>query len=546
MPSREVAIMPEDTFPTPPQSSDAMGTSSDDMSQRNQATDQNHANSPEDSESTPDQLLLEDLRIVFGRREATTSAEGAPADDLQGQSVGRFAVGRLIGEGGMARVYEAIDTSTDRKVALKMLKPQYRSNQALCARFEREARSMARLQHENIVRILDFPAYGPIRAIVMELLPGGSLRKRLNSARAARRHLDIDHAVAAIIQAAIGCNAAHGLHIVHRDIKPSNLLLGADGTIKVADFGAIMVAEGTTWLTGVGQQIGTPGYMSPEQCKGERVTPASDVYSLGATLFELLTGHLPFEVEEASPFAIMLKHISEPPSSPTRWRAAIPDPLAAVVLKCLNKNPKDRYASGGEFSDALRRLATTPTQPAEQQPDKLQGMRVDVTAVRKQLQLLPQRAIVCWACRCARYVQHLNPDPRVEKALLMAESTLTDADEAESPHSVTRALSRIRALRTASLKAAYTDDNTMVAKAAIEAARAAAAAAASAGGLCINDTAADAAFAARSAIAALQLANKPIKPFWDAARSDYQRLIDANLGKEGTIGQAIPPSLFGD
>ncbi len=488
-------------------------------------------------------VLVDDLRVVLTRR--ATGSERCH-EELQGQHLGGYRIERLLGEGGMARVYEGRDIASGRQVALKILKPQYRADQGICARLEREARSMARIEHEHVVRILDFTTDGPLSAIVMEYLPGGSLRDRLNEVRAARQEMAVEEAVALVVQAASGVGAAHAVGVIHRDIKPSNLLLDAQERIKVADFGTIMVVEGTTWLTGVGQQIGTPGYMSPEQCKGERVAPASDVYSLGVSLFELLTGRLPFEAEEGSPFAIMLKHISDPPPDPSMWRSAIPAGLAGVILRCLAKNPQDRFPTAAALADAL--LSQPPFEPdIEIEPEpQHRGLRVNVAAVRKQLLTLPQRAIVCWACRCARRVQFLTPDPRVERALVMAEATLTEPADEPAPASVSRALSRIRTLRTASLKAAYSHEDTDAAAPMVEAARAAAAAAASAAALCIDDSAADAAFAARSAIAALRLANHPIKPWWDAARADYRKLVNARLGQEGTVGRPIPPSLFAE
>jgi hypothetical protein len=314
----------------------------------------------------------------------------------------------------------------------------------------------------------------------MEYVPGGSLRERIMAAKSTGKPVAIDQAVDFVRQAARGCAAAHAIGIVHRDIKPSNLLLDANEQLKVADFGTIMVMEGTTWLTGVGQNIGTPGYMSPEQCRGERVTPASDVYSLGVSLYELLTGRLPFDVEESSPFAMMLKHISEPVPDPRLVRSDIPEALVAIVYRCLAKHAEDRYRGAGELADDLQEYPKLEEKRVTVAEPREHGWRVDVAAVKKQLQVLPQRAIVCWACRCARRVQHLgDPDPRVERALAMAEATYREEDEPESPHSATRALSRIRALRAASLKAAFVEDGMQTNEAGIEAARSAAAAAAS-------------------------------------------------------------------
>lgn len=505
-----------------------------------------HASAGEPGECGSTERLIEDLRVVFDRRTTTDASPAGAPDELIGECVDRYVVRKLLGEGGMARVYLAAETGTDRKVAMKTLKPQYRSDRSMSTRFEREARSMARIQHPHVVRILDFPSHGPSRAIIMEYAAGGNLRDRMMDARANRSFVAIPEAVEFIRQAAEGCAAANAIGIVHRDLKPSNLLLDAEGQIKVADFGTIMVVEGTTWLTGVGQQIGTPGYMSPEQCRGERVTPASDVYSLGVSLYELLTGKLPFEVEEASPFAMMLKHISEPIPDPRILRPEIPADLAAIVFRCLAKHAEDRYRDAGELARELNEYAHPSPKSAHTPVPQEHGWRVDVGAVKKQLLVLPQRAIVCWACRCARRVQHLRePDARLERALEMAEAIYRE-EEPESPHSASRVLSKIRSLRVTSLKAAYVEDGSQASEVAVEATRAAAAAAASAAAMCAADTAADAAFAARSAIAALKLARQPVRPFWEAALNDYHKLVNARLGREGTLGRPVPPGLFED
>lgn len=498
-----------------------------------------------ESDSGSTERLIEDLRVVFDRRTAPDTLPAGAADELIGENIGRYVVQTLLGEGGMARVYLAVEADADAKVALKTLKPQYRADRNMSTRFEREARSMARIQHDHVVRILDFPCHGPSRAIIMEYVRGGSLRDRMMNARANRKSIALEQAVEFVRQAAEGCAAAHAIGIIHRDLKPSNLLLDGDDRIKVADFGTIMVVEGTTWLTGVGQQIGTPGYMSPEQCRGERVTPASDVYSLGVSLYELLTGKLPFEVEEASPFAMMLKHISEPIPDPRILRPDIPADLAAIVFRCLAKHAEDRYHDASELARELEEYANPTPKSAHTPVPHEHGWRVDVGAVKKQLLVLPQRAIVCWACRCARRVEHLRePDPRMARALEMAEAISREEEEPESPHSASRALSKIRNLRVASLKAAYVEGGMATSEVAAEATRAAAAAAASAAAMCVADTAADAAFAARSAIAALKLAKQPVRPFWEAALNDYHKLVNARLGREGTLGKPVPPDLF--
>jgi len=526
---------PEPSDARPPEAAPAESVSADALS--------SGPPPPEDPEATQ---LLDDLRVVVSRRALTQTAAMAHPERLDGQRLNQYIIGRLLGEGGMARVYRAADTESGRPVALKILKPECRMDKSICARFSREARSMARIEHPNVVRIFEYAESGDLGAIVMELLPGGSLRDRLLGYRSRQTQMPIAEAVNCMVQASRGIQAAHEIGIVHRDIKPSNILLDAQGRSKTADFGAILVVEGATWLTGLGQQIGTPGYMSPEQCRGDRVTPASDVYSLGATLFELVTGRLPFDVEEASPFAMMLKHLSEPAPDPRLLRPDVPPWLAEVILRSLEKSPRSRYETAGEFAEAL--LAGGPAALADPGPKAARptGWQMDVAAVRTQLQQLPQQAIVCWACRSARRVQGLTPDPRLERALGMAEAVVAEKCEPDSRDTLSRALVRVRSLRAASLAAAYPGETAQGSQAATEAARAAAAAASCAAARCIADAAADAAFAARSAVAALTLARRPVKPFWQAARNDYWRLLRVTAGQEGTIGRPIPPEVFVD
>lgn len=495
-------------------------------------------------ESPEDAALLEDLRTVLLREAPPAPLAGRQADLPCGSRFGGYTVGRLIGEGGMARVYAARHALTGEPAALKVLKPEYLGSRDMLARFWREARSMARVRHDNVIRILGFPQEGDVQAIALELLTGRSLRHHLDAARPEGRLTPISQAVAWATQAARGLAAAHAVGMVHRDVKPSNLLFDADGTLKVADFGAILLLEGATWLTGVGKQIGTPAYMSPEQCRGDRVTPASDVYSLGATLFEIVTGRLPFDVEEASPLAIMLKHISEPAPDPRTWREDLPRWLATIISRCLSKIPQDRFPECGALADALQ--AGAGGMPAEAESNSAPPDLIDTETVRRRLAELPHRAIICWACRCARRVQFLNDDPRLQRALATAESAAGEADSGDTPESIGRMMRRIRTLRGESLNAAYAAADGLTCPPAVEAAKAAAAAASCAAARCIEDAAADAAFAARRAVSALHLAGRSVQDFWAASRKDYRRLRAFTAGQTGTVGTPIPADLLDD
>ncbi|MFH0980315.1 MAG: serine/threonine-protein kinase [Planctomycetota bacterium] len=483
--------------------------------------------------------LLEDLRAVLERRQRGLAAARPGA--LEGTCFGEYEVGPLLGEGGMARVYQATRAATGTVAALKVLKQELLASEDICARFEREARAMTQIHHPNVVTVFDCPHDRNTTAIAMELLDGGSLRDWIDRQRAQPGRPDTEQVVRYALQAARGLAAAHALGVVHRDIKPSNLLFSHDGTLKIVDFGVAQALESATWVTGLGHHIGTPAYMSPEQCRGERASQASDVYSLGVTLYELLTGRLPFAVEGGSPFAQMLKHLSELPADLRTHHPEVPDWLAEIVMRCLRKDPAERFRDGAALAQAL---VEGPQQVRAAEPAREEVQRtwhVDFEAIREQLRRLPQRAIVAWACRRARRVQHLNADPRVERAIAMAEAVAQGADESRSTG---RALQRVRQLRAASLKAAYTEPAEGETQAASKAALAAAATSACAAARSVDDAAADAAFVAECAVTALRAAGDTARPFWKGARRDYEALLGAQFGREGTIGDPVPKSFW--
>jgi eukaryotic-like serine/threonine-protein kinase len=289
----------------------------------------------------------------------STIADAAPVDPLIGFTLDdKYRIEARLGIGGMGTVYRARHLLIDRAVAVKVLSPRFVEDDAAQMRFRREAKAAGRLQHQNAVAVTDFgqTAEGYVY-IVMELLEGHTLREVL----AKEAPLDTARAVALMLQTSAAVAAAHEAGIIHRDLKPANIFIVHNSelpsVVKVLDFGIAKLAADTLeedeahTLTQVGAMIGTPRYMSPEQCDGVELTPAADVYSLGVILYEMLTGIVPFS--GSTPLAIAMKHTSELPRPPREFVTSIPATLEAVVLHALEKAPENRPADAAEFRREL-------------------------------------------------------------------------------------------------------------------------------------------------------------------------------------------------
>lgn len=262
----------------------------------------------------------------------------------------RYRLIRLLGNGGMARVYLAHDEVLARDVALKVLREQYADHEEFVERFRREARSAGALSHPHIVQIYDRgrSADGSYY-MTMEYLPGGTLKGRILREGALPSH----DAAGLALQIAGALGLAHEKGVIHRDVKPQNILLTTAGNAKVADFGIAHAASATA-LSGTSMILGTAGYMSPEQAMGKPVGPASDLYSLGVVLYEMLTGALPYEAE--TPIGLALRHINEAPRPPKEANPSVPESLNDVTTRLLAKHPEDRYASADELIRDLQRI----------------------------------------------------------------------------------------------------------------------------------------------------------------------------------------------
>ncbi|APR77123.1 Serine/threonine protein kinase PrkC, regulator of stationary phase [Minicystis rosea] len=274
----------------------------------------------------------------------------------------------FIGEGAMASVYRGVQEAEPHDVALKIMHPHLIGDATFVGRFRREARAASRIEHPSSVKIVDYGVDGRILYIAMELLAGQDLfetlvlERRLAEARAVRILVDVTDALV----------AAHEKGIVHRDLKPENIMLLRDDVdpdverVKVLDFGIAKVLEQETpssdgapsstfsALTSVGTVVGTPAYMSPEQCRGDPIDHRSDIYTCGILLYQLVTGRLPFAGDNAMDLAV--KHVRTPPTPPEEVVPGVHRGLAAVILRALNKWPEERQQTAAEMRDALRAL----------------------------------------------------------------------------------------------------------------------------------------------------------------------------------------------
>lgn len=282
-----------------------------------------------------------------------------------GRTLGGYRIVEQVGMGGMATVFKAYDASTDRYVALKTLPEQYSKDPQFVERFRREAKAIAKLEHLHILPLFAYGEDDGVAYLAMRYLPAGTLSNHIKQ----KGQMPLDEAARLLSQIASALDHAHANGVLHRDIKPSNVLIDKDANAYLTDFGIARMVEGTLDLTG-DAILGTPQYMSPEQCQGRKdLTPASDQYSLGVMLYEMVTGRVPFQAE--TPLAVIIMQIngSELPP-PSTLRPNLPEAAEAVILKSLARNPDDRYPScdamAKAFAQAVNQQQTTAaTRPAQ-------------------------------------------------------------------------------------------------------------------------------------------------------------------------------------
>lgn len=263
----------------------------------------------------------------------------------------RYEILEKIGTGGMSDVYKAKDHKLNRFIAVKVLKQEFSENANFVSKFRIEAQAAAGLMHPNIVNVYDVGEEDGIYYIVMELVEGITLKKYIEK----KARLSVKEAVSIAIQVSMGIEAAHNNHIIHRDIKPQNIMISKEGKVKVTDFGIAKAATSNTITSNV---MGSVHYTSPEQARGGYSDERSDIYSLGITIFEMLTGRVPFNGETT--VAIAIKHIQEDLPSPRDFVPEIPVSVEQIVFKCCQKSPDRRYQSMGELITDLKRSLMTP------------------------------------------------------------------------------------------------------------------------------------------------------------------------------------------
>jgi eukaryotic-like serine/threonine-protein kinase len=302
---------------------------------------------------------------------------------LPREVAGRYTVRSPIGEGAYSVTYRAIDNALQRDVAIKVLREQYAAHEGFDSRFEREARSAARISHPNVISVYDYGRQGHLPYIIMQFVDGPNLKEYVRE----EGPLTVEESINFARQILDGLSAIHDEGIIHRDVKPQNVLIDDGMQAKITDFGVAFVTV-DPGLTETGMAVGTAAYMAPEQASGEAVGPQADLYAVGVILYELLTGRLPFPGD--NPVQVMYRHVNEMPAPPRSINRSVPLGVEAVVLKALAKDALDRFPDARTMRDALvhpgSSIARTVTTPVVEQPvrsDTGEAPRVVVSQPRR-------------------------------------------------------------------------------------------------------------------------------------------------------------------
>jgi serine/threonine protein kinase/Flp pilus assembly protein TadD len=341
---------------------------------------------------------------------------------------GRYQIIEELGRGGMGRVYKALDTEVNEKIALKLIKPEIAAHKKTIERFRNELKFARKIRHKNVCQMYDLSKEGGNYYITMEYVSGDDLKGMIR--RMGR--FSAGQAITIAKQVCEGLTEAHKLGVVHRDLKPQNIMIDQDGNARIMDFGIARSMEGKS-ITGAGVMIGTPDYMSPEQVDGKETDQRSDIYSLGIILYEMVTGQTPFEGD--TPFTIGVKHKSEVPKNPKELNPQIPDDLGRVILKCLEKDMDQRYSNSPELCSDLSAIEQGfPT------TEKIIPKKKSLTSREITVQLSPRKifvpglivigiiiaAIVIWQLLPKKEIVHSPPSGKPSLAIMYFKNNTGD------------------------------------------------------------------------------------------------------------------------
>ena len=329
---------------------------------------------------------------------------------------GRYQVIEELGHGGMGRVYKVFDTDIKEKIALKLLRPEIALDKETIERFSNELKLARKISHRNVCRMFDLGKFEGTTFITMEFVQGEDLKKLIRKTG----QLGAGRAVSIAKQVCEGLEEAHHLGTVHRDLKPQNIMVDEDGNARIMDFGIARSLRGKG-ITGPGVMIGTPEYMSPEQVEGKEVDERSDIYSLGVILFELVTGHVPFEGD--TPFTIGVKHKSERPRNPRELNAHVPEELSQAILRCLEKDKTKRFQTAEELRADLENveqgLPTTERIIAQKKPFTSREITVKFNLKKLARPLLAVTVLAVSAVILWKFIPHkkIAAGPKIENSI---------------------------------------------------------------------------------------------------------------------------------
>ncbi len=279
-----------------------------------------------------------------------------------GKMLGKYEIGPLIGQGGMAQVYKGRHAALKRDVAIKLIHSYLASGEGFIERFQREAQLVAALRHPNIVQVFDLDTHMGVYFMVMEFIDGPTLSSQLQDIRRQNSLLSLERTIELILVLCSALDYAHAQGMIHRDVKPGNVMFTRKGQPVLTDFGLAKIVGGTS-QTVSGSFVGTPTYMSPEQAQGESGDARSDIYALGVMLFELATGRVPFEGD--TPLSIVFKQINKPLPSAKMINPHLPDSIERIIIKATEKKSQDRYQTCAQFAAALHQVELSAGKPTE-------------------------------------------------------------------------------------------------------------------------------------------------------------------------------------